>query len=92
VPIDIGFETHSLTEDNEAGLANGWLDGRRDRLIRLAPSCAFRWRLRDATTESNGAPASAVHGNRLTFQDAPYPGGESWGQATGRVRGFLKHL
>jgi 2,3-bisphosphoglycerate-dependent phosphoglycerate mutase len=28
VPVDIVFETHSLTEDNEAGRATGWLGGR----------------------------------------------------------------
>ena len=28
VPVDIVFETHSLTEDNEAGRAIGWLGGR----------------------------------------------------------------
>jgi broad specificity phosphatase PhoE len=26
--VDIVFETHSLTTDNEAGVATGWLDGR----------------------------------------------------------------
>ena len=28
MPVDIVFETHSLTEDNEAGRATGWLGGR----------------------------------------------------------------
>jgi 2,3-bisphosphoglycerate-dependent phosphoglycerate mutase len=28
VPIEIVFETHSTTEDNEAGIATGWLPGR----------------------------------------------------------------
>ena len=28
MPVDIVFETHSLTEDNEAGRAIGWLGGR----------------------------------------------------------------
>jgi 2,3-bisphosphoglycerate-dependent phosphoglycerate mutase len=28
VAVDIVFETHSLTEDNEAGRATGWLGGR----------------------------------------------------------------
>jgi broad specificity phosphatase PhoE len=28
VAVAIVFETHSLTTDNEAGLASGWLDGR----------------------------------------------------------------
>jgi broad specificity phosphatase PhoE len=28
VAVAIVFETHSLTTDNKAGLATGWLDGR----------------------------------------------------------------
>ena len=28
MPIEIGFITHELTEDNEAGRATGWLPGR----------------------------------------------------------------
>jgi 2,3-bisphosphoglycerate-dependent phosphoglycerate mutase len=28
VPIEIVLETHSTTEDNEAGIATGWLPGR----------------------------------------------------------------
>jgi broad specificity phosphatase PhoE len=28
VSVDVHYETHSLTEDNEAGRATGWLDGR----------------------------------------------------------------
>jgi 2,3-bisphosphoglycerate-dependent phosphoglycerate mutase len=28
MPIDIVFETHALTEDNENGVATGWLPGR----------------------------------------------------------------
>jgi hypothetical protein len=27
VAVAVVFETHSLTTDNEAGLATGWLDG-----------------------------------------------------------------
>ncbi|MHB8630683.1 MAG: histidine phosphatase family protein [Candidatus Limnocylindria bacterium] len=28
MPIDIAFETHSISEDNERGIATGWLPGR----------------------------------------------------------------
>jgi hypothetical protein len=28
VAVAIVFETHSITTDNEAGLATGWFDGR----------------------------------------------------------------
>ncbi|RSM42919.1 hypothetical protein DMB66_54005 [Actinoplanes sp. ATCC 53533] len=28
MPIDVVFETHALSEDNERGVATGWLPGR----------------------------------------------------------------
>ncbi|GAA0527772.1 hypothetical protein GCM10010172_05390 [Paractinoplanes ferrugineus] len=28
MPVDVVFETHALTEDNERGIATGWLPGR----------------------------------------------------------------
>ena len=31
--IEIVFETHALSEDNERGIATGWLPGRRVMLI-----------------------------------------------------------
>ena len=34
VPIEIVFETHSTTEDNEMGRATGWLPGRLSALGR----------------------------------------------------------
>lgn len=34
MPIQIVFETHSTTEDNEAGIATGWLPGRLSALGR----------------------------------------------------------
>jgi 2,3-bisphosphoglycerate-dependent phosphoglycerate mutase len=40
VPVAVVFETHSISEDNEAGLASGWLGGRlsdagREQAVRL---------------------------------------------------------
>jgi 2,3-bisphosphoglycerate-dependent phosphoglycerate mutase len=127
--IDVVFETHSLTDGNETGVATGWLDGRlsvvgRQRAAELGArrredgiaavfssdlgraretvEIAFSdstvpvlldWRLRECDYgELNGAPVAAVHANRSAFQDAPYPGGESWRQATDRVRRFLEDL
>lgn len=128
MPVDIVFETHSLTEDNEAGRATGWLggrlsvDGRRlaaelgarhpaglaavfsSDLARAretveigfpAPGLPvlFDWRLRECDYgELNGAPAGEVHADRSAFLHTPYPGGESWEQATERVRWFLDDL
>jgi 2,3-bisphosphoglycerate-dependent phosphoglycerate mutase len=121
------FETHATTEDNEAGLATGWLPGRlsaagrreavqlgqrrRDDgidlvlcsdLLRAAEtaSLAFAgtdlpvlhdWRLRECDYgDQNGAPVSRLR--RADHLDEPYPGGESWRQAIGRVDLFLRDL
>lgn len=51
------------------------------------------WRLREYDFgDLNGAPASQVHAQRLSYLDVPYPAGESWRQATERVRRFLDDL
>jgi 2,3-bisphosphoglycerate-dependent phosphoglycerate mutase len=130
VAIEIVFETHSLTEDNEAGVATGWRDGRlsasgralaaelgerrrhdgiqavfasdlgraRDTVeIAFGSSSSvpvfWDWRLRECDYGSrNGAPAGQVHGDRLAYLESPYPGGESWQQAIGRIRRFLDDL
>ncbi len=45
MPIDILFETHSLSEDNERGIATGWLPGRlSDRGRSLARDLRMRRR------------------------------------------------
>jgi 2,3-bisphosphoglycerate-dependent phosphoglycerate mutase len=127
--IEVVFETHSISEDNESGVASGWNPGHlSDRGRELArelgtrrrhdgieavfasdlqravetASLAFQgsgvpifldWRLRECNYgEWNGQPASHVHGNRLAFLDSPYPGGESWRQAVGRVGTFFRDL
>ena len=129
VAIQIVFETHSTTEDNEAGIATGWLPGRlsetgRQNAIDLgrrrrndglaavfvsdlaraveAVEVAFGatdipilkdWRLRECDyRRMNGSPAAEVHRHRQQFLDAPYPGGESWRQATDRVGRFLQDI
>jgi broad specificity phosphatase PhoE len=127
--IEIVFETHAITEDNETGRATGWLPGtlsaagrrlaeelgtrRRDdgiaavfcsdlrRAVRTA-EIAFAdaaipvlldWRLRECDYgQCNGMPAADLHAKRSDHLDVPYPGGESWGQAVQRVRGFLADL
>lgn len=51
------------------------------------------WRLRECDYGSrNGAPAAEMHRTRADFLDVPYPGGESWRQATDRVAGVLPDL
>ena len=127
--IDVVFETHSTTVDNEQGRATGWLPGqlspqgraqaeqlgrRREndgiaavftsdlaRALETA-SIAFGqsaipllhdWRLRECDYGSrNGMAAAELHASRLEHLDQPYPAGESWRQATGRIGRFLADL
>jgi 2,3-bisphosphoglycerate-dependent phosphoglycerate mutase len=129
VAIDLVFETHSTTVDNEQGHATGWLpgqlseQGRRQAqelghrrlddgitavfssdLARAAQtvSAAFSggaipvlydWRLRECDYgQRNGMPVAELHAGRGEHLDQPYPGGESWRQATARVGRFLTDL
>jgi alpha-ribazole phosphatase/probable phosphoglycerate mutase len=51
------------------------------------------WRLRECDYgERNGAPAETHARDRRLHVDDPYPGGESWRQATARVARFLDDL
>jgi 2,3-bisphosphoglycerate-dependent phosphoglycerate mutase len=127
--IEIVFETHSTTEDNEAGRATGWLPGRlsprgraeaaelgRRRMddgiaavfcsdLRRAVQSAelafgesgvpvlLDWRLRECDYGTrNGMPTADLHGHRQDHLEVPYPGGESWRQATDRAGRFLADL
>jgi broad specificity phosphatase PhoE len=129
VSTAIVFETHAISEDNEAGLASGWTHGplsaegrdlarvmgarRRDdgidtvfasdlhRALETAV-LAFEgltipilldWRLRECDYgRLTRMPAADLHRDRAQYLDAPYPGGESWRQAVGRVGRFLEDL
>ncbi|HEX6725359.1 MAG TPA: histidine phosphatase family protein, partial [Gaiella sp.] len=124
--VRLVFETHSLTVDNERGIATGWLGGalsargrafaeelgerRRDdgidacfasdlaRAVETA-EIAFAatdipvlldWRLRELDYgELNGAPADAIAAERGHRVDVPFPGGESYRDAVGRLASFL---
>jgi len=51
------------------------------------------WRLRECDYgQLNGAAALEVHRDRRGYLNLPYPGGESWQQATERVGRFLSDL
>lgn len=51
------------------------------------------WRLRECDYgRLNGMLAADMHANRRDYLDQPYPGGESWRQATARVGRFLEDL
>jgi 2,3-bisphosphoglycerate-dependent phosphoglycerate mutase len=127
--IQVVFETHSISEDNERGTASGWnhsrlsvrgralageLGRRRHHdgiaavfssdLLRAAQTAEIAfgettipvlldWRLRECDYgDRNGGPAAKHQQDRLQFLDEPYPGGESWREATARVAGFLPSL
>ena len=127
--IELIFETHSTTEDNEQGRATGWLPGqlsergrmqarqlgRRRRgdgiaavfssdLARAAQTASvafaesaipvlYDWRLRECDYgRRNRMPVAELHAGRREHLDRPYPGGESWRQATARVGRFLADL
>lgn len=128
--IEIVYETHATTEDNESGHATGWLPGRLSALGRQqarelgerrrddglaaifssdllrsveTAEIAFEgapvpllldWRLRECDYgQRNGLPRDRVHDpDFAAFLDRPYPGGESWRQATARVASILRDL
>jgi 2,3-bisphosphoglycerate-dependent phosphoglycerate mutase len=129
VPIQIVFEKHSTTKDNELGVATGWLPGElsslgRERAVQLgsrrhrdglaAVFCSdlaravqtaaiafgdsgipvlLDWRLRECDYgELTGSPAADLIASLSRYLDRPYPGGESWRQATARVGRFLADL
>jgi 2,3-bisphosphoglycerate-dependent phosphoglycerate mutase len=127
--VDILFETHSISEDNELGVASGWSHSRlspqgrqlaaemgtrrRDqgidtvfssdlrRAVETAeiafgsgsPPLLLDWRLRECDYgERSRGPVEAHLRDRPRYVDEPYPGGESWRQATARVARFLDDL
>ena len=125
--VEVVFETHSTTEDNEGGIATGWLPGRlsatgREQARALGErrgedgiavvftsdlrravettEIAFAGsrltiladeRLRECNYGELNGTAEPVR-DRVAYLDMPYPGGESWRQAVGRVAGFLDGL
>lgn len=127
--IDVVFETHSTSIDNEEGRATGWLPGelsargraeaedlgrrRRDDgiaavfcsdLARATETASiafggtgipvlYDWRLRECDYgHRNGMPVAELQRGRRRHLDQPYPGGESWRQATSRVGRFASDL
>jgi 2,3-bisphosphoglycerate-dependent phosphoglycerate mutase len=127
--VDVVYETHSTSIDNERGIATGWLGGRlsatgreqarqlgarrRDdgidvvyasdlnRAVETA-QIAFAdsgirvlldWRLRECDYgRMNGMPRTQLDLERRRRLDDPFPDGESWRQAVGRVGAFLDEL
>ena len=51
------------------------------------------WRLRECDYgELNGTSAAEMEAGRRAHLDVPYPGGESWAEATARVAGLVADL
>jgi 2,3-bisphosphoglycerate-dependent phosphoglycerate mutase len=127
--VQIVFETHATSEDNEARRASGWHDvalsalgeqqarelGARRRGERFAAiyasDLARSYRtaelafgdtgipiVRDARLREccygalDGAPAAQVEAEKRNRIDTPFPAGESYRQAVGRMREFLAEL
>ncbi|HUZ13117.1 MAG TPA: histidine phosphatase family protein [Caulobacteraceae bacterium] len=125
--MHLTFETHSWSEDNDRGVATGWLPGRlsargrdlagelgerrRDAAVvyvsdlgrametatiafgEMGKPILADWRLRECDYgRLNGMPAIQLHPGRRAHLDEPYPEGESWRAAIGRVDEFLNDL
>lgn len=125
--VQVVFETHSTTEDNESGVATGWLPGqlsaageeqarrmgsrRRGDGLRAILSSDLR-RARQTVAIAFPEPQvpiffdrrlrecdyGAMNGgsvggsDREAHVDVPYPGGESWREAVGRVEEAVRDL
>ena len=127
--VEVVYETHSTSVDNENGIATGWLEGalsaagreqakrlgerrRNDGLAVVFTSDLHRAvetadlafagsaipiehdrRLRECNYGSlNGMPRAQLDVESARRLDEPFPGGESWREAVGRVAGFLSEL
>ena len=74
VAVAIVFETHSLTTDNEAGLATGWLDGQLSERGRALASELGRRRRHDGIAAVFASDLGrAVQTVELAFGDSAIP-------------------
>jgi len=72
VAVEIVFETHSLTEDNENGIATGWLPGRLSARGRaLAAQLGIRYRDTDLAAVFVSDLRRAVETVQIAFADTP---------------------
>jgi broad specificity phosphatase PhoE len=77
--VGIVFETHSVTTDNEAGVATGWLDGQLSERGRTLAAAL-------------GRPVSRLERERAQRISRPFPDGESYLQVVARVASLLEEL
>jgi len=74
VTVELVYETHSITEDNEAGIATGWLPGRlSDRGRRLAVELGDRRRDEDIAAVYTSDLARAVDTAQIAFGASQVP-------------------
>jgi 2,3-bisphosphoglycerate-dependent phosphoglycerate mutase len=74
VGIELVFETHSTTEDNERGRATGWLPGRLSDRGRLQARELGRRRAGDRITAVFSSDlARAAETASVAFGDPPWP-------------------
>ncbi|WP_205325567.1 histidine phosphatase family protein [Glycomyces sp. YM15] len=72
--IEVVYETHSITEDNERGLATGWLPGRLSQRGReLAVDLGRRHRKSPPSVVLTSDLARAVETARIAFCDTGIP-------------------
>lgn len=77
--VDIVFETHSLTEDNERGISTGWLDGRLSTNGRRLAAELGRRRLNDPLTAVYTSDLGrAVETATIAFGDGHLPILKDW--------------
>jgi len=74
VPVDIVFETHSISEDNERGVATGWLPGRlSERGRSLASELGARRRADGLVAVFTSDLARAVETTAIAFEGTQLP-------------------
>ena len=94
--LELVYETHSISVDNERGIATGWLPGAVQTAEIPFAGCCIEVRqdprLRECNYgQLNGAPVHDL-APRRRFVDRPYPGGESYRDCAGRMGSFLEEV
>jgi len=80
--IELIFETHASSVDNEARLASGHFDAPLSARGELLRECDYGRLTRH--------PSGEVEAVRVRFITEPFPGGESYADVVTRVRAFLQ--
>ncbi|MBB4914209.1 histidine phosphatase family protein [Streptosporangium saharense] len=79
MPVDLVFETHSTSEDNERGVATGWLPGKlSERGRALAAELGERRRADGFAAVFTSDLARAAETARLAFGDSGVPILHDW--------------